>query len=170
MVPAHSPEHTRRRLPGEPLVNWVRIGLVLIALGLVTVFGIARWIDPYDRAGRAATMSTHRQLGLPPCSFVDLMKLPCPACGLTTSFALTARADVGNAARANWVGVLLAAFCALLVPWAIASVITGRALFVPSLERALVGVVLTLFALLLLRWAVVLLALWWGGTSPMPSG
>jgi hypothetical protein len=148
----------------------VRLGLVLIALGLVAVFAVARWIDPYDRAGRAATMSTHRQLGLPPCNFADTLRLPCPACGLTTSFALSARADLGNAARANWVGVLLAVFCAGLVPWAIASVIAGRALFVPSLERALVGVVLTLFTLLLVRWVVVLLAAWWAGTSPMPSG
>ena len=33
-------------------------------------------------------MGTHQQLGLPPCNFVTLTGYPCPACGMTTSFAL----------------------------------------------------------------------------------
>jgi hypothetical protein len=147
-------------LPGEPLVVWVRVSLLLIAAGLVAVFGVALRINPYGEDGRAATMATHQQLGLPPCNFVSATGLPCPACGLTTSFALTVRADPVNAAKANWVGVLLACFCLLLIPWGLASAIAGRALFVPSLEKAAVAVVVTLYGLLLLRWAYVLWVLW----------
>ncbi|MGL4553317.1 MAG: DUF2752 domain-containing protein [Gemmataceae bacterium] len=150
------------RWPGEPLVAWVRVSLVLIAAGLAGVFAVATRIDPYGPGGRAATMATHQQLGLPPCNFVTTVGIPCPACGLTTSFALSVRADAVNAARANWVGLLLAGFCALLIPWGVASAAAGRALFVRSLERAAVAAVLTLFLLLLLRWATVLWGLWRG--------
>lgn len=160
---AASPVEPRYRLlPGEPLVLWVRVGLALIAAGLVAVFAVAIRINPYGEDGRAATMATHRQLGLPPCNFVSATGMPCPSCGLTTSFALTVRADPVNAARANWVGLLLACFCLLLIPWGLASAAAGRALFLRSLEKAAVAAVLTLFVLLLLRWAAVLWALWSG--------
>lgn len=148
------------RWSGEPLTFWVRISLVLIAIGLTCVFVIAAWINPYGRDGQAATMATHRQLGFPPCNLIALMGIPCPSCGMTTSFALTVRADVVNAARANWVGMLLAGFCMFVIPWGLASAGIGRAIFVRSLERATVAVVIILFALMMLRWTIVLWSFW----------
>ena len=49
-------------------------------------------------------MATHTQLGMPPCNFVVMTGKPCPACGMTTSFALLVRGDVGASLRANWAG------------------------------------------------------------------
>lgn len=147
---------------GQPLRLWVRGTLVLVALALATVFALAAWINPYGRDGRPATMATHRQLGLPACDFLVLTGRPCPACGLTTSFAFTVRGDAINAARANWVGLLMAAFLMLAVPWAVASAVAGRALLVRNLEAALIGVLFTLYGLLIVRWAVVLWNLWRG--------
>jgi len=143
---------------GQPLAGWVRWSLALIAVGLVGVFVLAARIHPYREDGVALRMATHQQLGLPECSFVTATGLPCPSCGLTTSFALTIRADWQNAARANWVGLLLALFCLGLIPWGIVSALAGRALGVASLERALLVVISCVFVMLLVRWSFVV---WW---------
>jgi hypothetical protein len=153
-----------QRLAGEPLNRWVRAVLVVLACALVAVFATAWRIYPYDEDGSAQRMSTHQQLGLPPCTFAKMTGVPCPSCGMTTSFSLLVRGDVVNSAKANWVGTMLAAFCLLAVPWAVVSVVTGRAVFIRSLERALVFVVIILLVLMFARWAVVLALAWWNGT------
>jgi hypothetical protein len=153
------------RLPGEPLAGWVRAILAGLALALVAVFATAGYIKPYDADGKPASMATHRQLGLPPCTFAEVTGVPCPSCGMTTSFALLVRGDVVNSARANWVGTLLAGFCLLVIPWSVASIVSGRALFVRSLERALIVVITGLLVLMILRWGVVLALRWWDGTG-----
>lgn len=50
---------------------------------------------------------THTQLGLPPCGFLSFTGVPCPGCGLTTSFSHMVRLEVVGAARANPFGVPL---------------------------------------------------------------
>src|SRR5579875_1177951 len=97
--------------------GWVRGSLLGLALGLSAVFAVACWLDPYDDDGSPRTLATHQQLGLPPCTFYFVTGLPCPACGMTTSFALLMHGDLRNSLRANAVGTLLAGFCLLLIPW-----------------------------------------------------
>jgi hypothetical protein len=146
------------------LATWVRGALVGVALGLVGVFTVACRLDPYNADGTARRMETHRQLHLPPCSFKVATGLPCPSCGMTTSFALLMHGDPVNSLRANAVGTLLAVVCLLYIPWGLASAVLRRPLFLRSLERAFTLVVLTLLGLMLLRWVVVLAVGWWGGT------
>lgn len=148
--------------PGQPLTHWVRWALLCVALGLVGIFAIAAWINPYGENGQAQVMATHRQLGLPPCDFYMATRLPCPSCGMTTSFALAIRADVLNALRANWVGFFLAGACLVFIPWGVASAVLGRTLFVRRPERLAVLFAVALFVLLLVRWMIVLGARWWG--------
>ena len=136
------------------LSRCVRGILVVIALGLAVVFAIAIQLDPYQ-GGEPWRMGTHTQLGLPPCTFKTLTGLPCPSCGMTTSFALLVRGDVINSARANFVGTLLAVVCLLAIPWGVTSLVRGRLLFVRSLEWALTWVVGIFLTLLLVRWAIV---------------
>lgn len=130
----------------------IRGVLVLLAFGLVGIFGIAWWLNPYQDDGQAKVMETHLQLGLPPCTFRVMTGVPCPACGMTTSFALLAHGDLWNSLRANAVGTLLAAFLLLLLPWTCLCAAKGRSYGVASLERAVLVVVSALLILLLLRW------------------
>jgi hypothetical protein len=147
-----------------PLELWVRGILAGIVLGLMVVFTIAWQLKPYAKDGTPLRMATHQQLGLPPCSFADTTGIPCPACGMTTSFALLVRGDVRHSLQANWVGTMLASFCLAFIPWAVFSIIRGRTPFVRSLEKGLIIVVTSLLGLMLLRWAVVLGLMWYNGT------
>ncbi len=155
---------TTRHAPSGALPLWVRGILLGMTLGLLVVFSIAWRLQPYAADGSAYRMATHRQLGLPPCSFADQTGYPCPACGMSTSFALLVRGDVLNSLRANWVGTMLAGFCLAFIPWALVGVVRGRSLFIRSLERGLIVVVTGLLVLMLLRWGLVLL-LWLGSPS-----
>lgn len=56
----------------------------------------------------ASGVGTHVQLGLPPCGFLRLFQLPCPACGLTTSFAHLVRGDLGSSLQVHPLGLPLA--------------------------------------------------------------
>jgi len=71
-------------------------------LGAASVLALARTLE-----ASAAGHGTHTQLGLPPCGFYSLTGVPCPACGLTTSFVHLAHGDWVSAALANPVGVPL---------------------------------------------------------------
>jgi uncharacterized protein DUF2752 len=157
----HSTEEIRQAGKDRPLSVGVRGTLVGIALGLLMVFAIAAWINPYDDLGLPRQMGTHRQLGLPPCTFRDKLGMPCPSCGMTTSFAFLVRGDLWNSLRANAVGTLLALVCLAFVPWSAACVVWKRSLFIRSMELTLIWMLVGFMALLLLRWGIVLLFHWW---------
>lgn len=158
---SQGPEHVLEAIPQR---RWVRGSLTGIALGLVAVFAVAGWLNPYNADGSPRTLATHQQLGLPPCNFIRLTGLPCPACGMTTSFALLMHGDLPNSLRANAVGTVLAGFCLLLIPWCLAGAVCQRTLFVRSLERAITVVVLAFLSMMLVRWVIVLGLAWWTGT------
>src|SRR5262245_30550053 len=73
-----------------------RLLLIGFAAGLAVVLGLARWVTPDERG-----YGTHEQLGLPPCAFRVVTGLPCPSCGMTTSFAYVVRGQVLVAALTN---------------------------------------------------------------------
>lgn len=143
------------------LAVWVRGLLVFVAVGLIAIFSIAIWLKPYDASGNPLRQETHRQMGLPPCTFYVLTNgYPCPSCGMTTSFSLLMRGDVINSLKANAVGTLLALFWLFLIPWCIGSCITGRPLLVVSLEATLTKVVIGFLTLMMLRWTIVMVGIY----------
>lgn len=68
---------------------------------------------------------THTQLGLPPCGFLVVTGMPCPGCGLTTSFAHMVRLEVVDAARANPFGVPLFLVSFFTIPVAAVGFLRG---------------------------------------------
>jgi hypothetical protein len=158
-------DETQEPLDVLPVMGtWVRGALVGLALCLSAVFALAVWLKPYDADGRPLRMQTHQQLGLPPCSFYTLTTVPCPSCGMTTSFALFVRGDLLNSLRANAAGTLLAVLCLLLIPWSVASVLRGRTVCIRSVERTITVFVLLFLGVMLIRWAIVLVLGWSDGT------
>jgi hypothetical protein len=157
----HCVEDDQEVSPAVPIMrHWLRTLLVLMAVMLIAVFGIAMYLDPYAADGSARQMETHRQLGLPPCTFKAVTGLPCPSCGMTTSFALLVRGDVANSLRANCIGTLLAVFCLLLIPYGLVSACRGRYVFSLSLDWLVPRCVVVFYVLMLVRWGVVLLLEW----------
>jgi hypothetical protein len=140
----------------EPIVWWVRLNLVVVALGLAAVLLIGALLHPYEADGTPKSQATHRQLGLPPCSFYAMTGVPCPSCGFTTSFSLVAHLDFPNALRANSVGTLLALFCAAVVPWAFVSAARRRYMLIHSAERVLITALIVFVVLMLTRWGIIL--------------
>ena len=93
--------------------------LVLMGLPLFVVI-TAFTVSP-DPAGHG----THTQLGLPPCGFLVTTGLPCPGCGLTTSFAHMVRLQVVGAARANPFGIALFLVTFFTIPVAAIGLVRG---------------------------------------------
>lgn len=147
-------------MPPTNRVSWPeRFACLLGAFLLAGVLAVAVWLNPYlDDAGEALpggmgrTMGTHRQLGLPSCQFLVMSGLPCPSCGMTTSFALLMHGDLAGSWRANGVGTLMALYCAAAIPLALYGAMAGRLPVVRSLERWALASVGLFLPLLLIRW------------------
>jgi Protein of unknown function (DUF2752) len=139
------------------LHRWIRIALVVLTVPWIIVFAVATQISPYYEDGEARKMGTHMQLGLPDCNFKDLTGVPCPSCGMTTSFCLLIRADVWSSMKANFAGTMLASFGLLFIPWAMASAFFGRFVFVRALEMLVFRLAIIFLVLLFGRWMIVLI-------------
>ena len=133
----------------------VRLGIstrsvmVLLAIGVVAIFAMARYLEPEPLG-----YGTHRQLGLPPCHFLWVTGRPCPSCGMTTSFAWFVRGRFDRSFRANPAGLFLAGCSLILIPWLLAGATLGRTLGFRSLERPLIGLVAVTIALSLVSWTI----------------
>ena len=73
-------------------------------------------------------LGTHRQLGLPSCSFLVHTGYPCPSCGLTTSLAAMMHGRWAAAWRAHPFGVVMVAAVAGLAGVGLGELATGRSL------------------------------------------
>jgi hypothetical protein len=157
-------EEADEDLPALPAPRrwWVRALLVTVALGWLGVFAIAAWLNPYQ-GNRVWFAETHTQLGLPSCHFKAIAGVPCPSCGMTSSFALLLHGDLVNSLRANCAGTMLALLGLGYLPWSILSIVRGRWLFFRNVENVLIGLVFGFVGVMLLRWGIVLAWHFFGG-------
>ena len=113
---------THSEFAERPLLGRLERGLLLSwSIMLVLCFALAASLNPDPRG-----YGTHEQLGLPACSFWELIGRPCPGCGMTTSISLFVRGRWIESARANVGGLALAAACLFQIPWAGYIAWTGR--------------------------------------------
>jgi hypothetical protein len=77
--------------PTRPVVSSTgRIGSLVISMAALAVLITATLLPP-ARAG----VGTHQRMGFPACAWMATTGLPCPTCGMTTSFS--------HFVRGNWV-------------------------------------------------------------------
>ena len=132
---------------GRLSVRW-RLCLAAAATCLLAPLTTAACLRP-DPAG----LGTHRQLGLPPCTFVYLFETRCPSCGMTTAWSHAVRGHWLQAGRANAGGVALAACAMLAAPWLLISAARGRWWIGAPSEGSLACLGVGVAALTLADWA-----------------
>lgn len=133
----------------EPPFPWY-LRLVLMAIGglLMGLLLTAGLLTP-DPSGAG----THRQLGLPECSFQLMFAgTPCPSCGMTTSWSHLMRGQIVQSARANIGGLLLGLAAFACGPWLFMSGLRAR--WWPGVpnEWVAIGITLSIFGVTLVNW------------------
>jgi hypothetical protein len=136
----------------HPLGTRSRWLLAVWCLFLLSGFAVALWLDPDPRG-----YGTHQRLGLPPCTFRVLYHLPCPSCGMTTSFSHFIRGQFTASARSNAAGLLLASICAVQIPWCLWSAVRGRLWRVSRPDVSVLWLLMVLCGVALLQWGFRLL-------------
>ena len=130
-----------------------RFFAAVVGAGLLAALLLASLLRP-DPRGRG----THEQLGLPPCTLATLVGLRCPACGMTTSWALATHGRLADAVRTHATGTLLA-FAALVVGLASTVVAArGRRLAWQGDDTIAAVLAVALVGLVLCEWIVRLLS------------
>lgn len=123
--------------------------MVAVGLVLVGLLGTAAMLPPAERG-----YGTHRQLGLPPCSFMTLTGSRCPSCGMTTAWAHMMRGRVIQAAASNVGGLALGVVAAGVGPWALASGLRGRWMIGRPRESWAVALTAGVVTVTLIDWAL----------------
>lgn len=158
-------EHSALTRPRRPrrIKVWVRLCILAMTLAWIGVFWVAWQLDPYQD-GKVWLEETHRQLGLPECTFKHATGLPCPSCGMTSAFALLVRGDLWHALQANWVGAGLAILGMAFIPWSLISICRGRWLWFRNVESVFVRLTVLFLVTMFGRWGIVLLWTWLSGS------
>lgn len=137
---------------GIPVGRRGQVLLALWSLLLVGVFGVAWMLTPDPRG-----FGTHQRLGLPPCTFQAVVDIPCPTCGMTTSFSHFIRGEMVASVEAHPAGFLLAGLCMLQIPWCWGSIYHRRLWGVTRPDAVVLWLLIGLASLSLAQWAMRLL-------------
>lgn len=142
VVESYRPKH-----PAKARAVALVAGLAGLAL-----LAVARTLTPAD-----AGIGTHQQLGLPPCSAMRILGIPCPTCGMTTAFSHTVRAQFAAAFLAQPAGMLFAVATFLLSWIALFAAISGRMWRINPYRVSAVHLIWTIVAILLFGWTIKLI-------------
>ena len=123
----------------------------------ILILGAFALIVPVFLWPASSLVGTHTQLFLPPCFFYRLISVPCPTCGMTTSFSLVAHGHPVRAFLAHPLGILLYSYTAGLTLLMAGATLCRRAVHVAMHASLLqIGLVFGLtWALKLAVWYLV---------------
>lgn len=120
-----TPPAVYSRCDTSPLdLFWPRVAGLGISLACLAVLILAAWLSP-----NPAGVGSHTRLGLQPCQFLARTGLPCPSCGMTTSFAWFVRGHVLNSLYVQPMGAVLAALTCCCVWAGLYVAATGRRIY-----------------------------------------
>lgn len=106
--------------PRPRLARWIAFG---VALGCLALLITAATLQPSPSG-----VGTHTALGLQRCRFLELTGLPCPGCGMTTSFAWFVRGNLLASIYVQPMGAVLAFLSGAGVWAGLYIALTGRPL------------------------------------------
>lgn len=130
---------------------------LITAAALIVPFSLDPATTGITGSTGAALSGLHTRLHLPPCLFLVITGLPCPFCGLTTSFALLTHGTLGRAFLANPSGPPLYGIMLCLLVIYVVLRIRGRENLLLSLINRISGkmLIITLVVMWIARLAVV---------------
>jgi len=152
----HNPEPD-----GLSVGRWGRALLIAWSLAVLGGFVVAYRLEPDPRG-----FGTHQRLGLPPCTIRAVFGIPCPSCGMTTSFANMTKGRWQAAAEANVAGLILSFICAALVPWCWLSAFYGRLCWIRRPAKMAAVILVVVCGVATVEWMMRLLLL---SFSPPPT-
>ncbi len=124
-----------------------RTSALLLGAALLGLLVVAGLLKP-----NPAGMGTHRQLGLPPCTTVAILGIPCPTCGMTTSWSHFMRGEWRASWAANPGGFCLAIMSLVAAAWSWSIAARGR--YWALLHRKVgFAIVIAVVAITLIDWA-----------------
>jgi len=128
------------------LSRWQRLFWLGVSLACLSVLIVAASLQP-DPTGE----STHAQLGLNSCQFLARTGIPCPSCGMTTSFCWFVRGNLFASLYVQPMGLALAAIVSLTFwlalymaisakpAWRLVAMIPARYWLGPTMALAVIG-------------------------------
>jgi hypothetical protein len=141
------PEIYSPRWRPPPLSLSVRFVWGLLAAACLAVLILAAMLRPSPDG-----LGTHQELGLNGCQFLQRTGIPCPTCGMTTSWTWFAHGNLAASFYIQPMGFLLAIMCVLLFWISLYLAATGRSPGLVLQHAPLVRLFMALLVLGLLAW------------------
>ena len=117
--------YTTRRTDPARLRPAARLLALSVGLAGLALLSVAAYVRP-NPAGVGSHTSS---LGLQPCQFLQTSGLPCPGCGMTTSFSWFVRGNIVASVYVQPMGAMLATLTGCCIWAALYVAVTGRPVY-----------------------------------------
>lgn len=121
---------------------------LMVAAVSIALLGTAIYLTPSPKG-----YGTHRQLGYPPCGMMVMTGLPCPTCGMTTSFSHTVRGQWLAAIAAQPAGFLLCLMTGVAALGGLSTALTGTLYNLNWYRVRPIPTIMVALLVLLVSWA-----------------